>query len=60
MIEPVLHPVPIGELRPTQITVGMREVSVKRKEWRDRGGIKGADFLGTHMIPVVIGPKVRY
>jgi hypothetical protein len=60
MIEPVLHPVPIVELRPTQITVGLREVTAKRKEWRDKGGIKGADFLGTHMIPVVIGPKARY
>lgn len=60
MIEPVLHPVPIDALRPTQITVGLREVTAKRKEWRDKGGIKGANFLGTHMIPVIIGPKAQY
>jgi hypothetical protein len=60
MIEPVLHPVPIGELHPTQITVGMREVTAKRKEWRGKGWTKGADFLGTHMFPVVLGPKARY
>ena len=36
--EPILHPVPIEELRPTQITVGMREVKAKRKAWRARKG----------------------
>ena len=55
--EPVLHPVDIGDLRPTQITVGMREVEAKRKAWRAKGGDKGAEFLGRHMIPVVLGPK---
>jgi hypothetical protein len=29
--EPVLQPVPIESLRPTQITVGMREVEEKHK-----------------------------
>ena len=33
--EPRIHPVPIEGLRPTQITVGMREVKAKRKSWRD-------------------------
>ena len=28
--EPLLKPVPITELRPTQITVGLREVKAKR------------------------------
>jgi hypothetical protein len=46
-------------LRPTQITVGMREVKAKRKRWREKGGKKGAEFLGEHMIPVVLGPKER-
>src|SRR5215813_2350102 len=32
--EPVLQPVPIESLRPTQITVGMREVEEKRKRLR--------------------------
>jgi len=56
--EPVVHPVPIADLRPTQITVGMREVNAKRKRWREEGK-KGAEFLGKHMIPVVLGPKKR-
>jgi hypothetical protein len=55
--EPVLKPVSITSLRPTQITVGMREVKEKRKRWRGKGAKKGGEFLGKHMIPVVLGPK---
>ncbi|WP_439497360.1 ParB-like protein [Bosea sp. (in: a-proteobacteria)] len=58
-IEPRLHPVAIADLRPTQITVGMREVETKRARWRDERGGKGADFLGRHAVPVVAGPKNR-
>jgi hypothetical protein len=55
--EPILKPIPITSLRPTQITVGMREVKAKRKRWRGTGAKKGGEFLGKHMIPVVLGPK---
>src|ERR1700720_4585548 len=58
--EPLLNPVPSTELRPTQITVGMREVKAKRKRWREEGDPKGAEFLGKHMIPVILGPKQRH
>jgi hypothetical protein len=58
--EPILHPVAIHDLRPTQITVGMREVEAKRKAWGAKKGDKGAEFLGRHMIPVILGPKDRY
>ncbi len=58
--EPRLQPVPIADLRPTQITVGMREVEAKRKSWRDHAKGKRADFLGKHLIPVVWGPKEQY
>jgi hypothetical protein len=57
--DPLLHPVPIIELRPTQITVGMREVQEKQKAWQIAEGKKKADFLGRHMIPVVRGYKER-
>src|ERR1700722_20247617 len=57
--DPVLTPVAVGELRPTQITVGMREVQAKRKRWREMGK-KGSEFLGKHMIPVILGPKLRH
>ena len=58
--EPVLEPVAISALRPTQITVGMREVELKRKTWRDRTSKKDRQFLGRHMIPGVLGPKRRF
>jgi hypothetical protein len=57
--DPVLHPVAIDDLRPTQITVGMREVAAKRRAWRAHPGTQDADFLDRHMIPVVLGPKGR-
>jgi len=57
--EPLLTTVAITELRPTQITVGMREVKAKREHWRDIGIKKGGQFLGKHMIPVILGPKKR-
>jgi hypothetical protein len=58
--EPVLTKVAIRDLRPTQLTVGMREVLVKRKRWRETGVRKSGKFLGEHMIPVILGPKQRH
>ena len=60
--EPRLTPVAITDLRPTQITVGMREVNAKRKHWRETAKEKNkdAEFLGKHMIPVILGPKRRH
>ncbi len=54
--EPVLHPTPILELRPTQMTLGMVEVALKRKSWKAQNSKQLADFLDHHMVPVVIGP----
>src|SRR5664279_4971848 len=59
--EPILHPVPILALRPTQMTVGMREVKEKRERWREhKSKKKQAELLGKHTIPVVLGPEQRY
>ena len=59
--EPTLKPVNIVDLRPTQITVGMREVEDKRKRWRQkRSAKKEMKFLAEHMIPVILGPKNRH
>jgi hypothetical protein len=57
--EPIIQPVAVASLRPTQITVGMREVNEKRKRWREHKGSRKAEFLGRHMIPVIRGPKDR-
>jgi hypothetical protein len=59
--EPVLQPTPILSLRPTQMTVGMREVEEKRQRWRaHKSKKKQAELLGKHMIPVVLGPDQRH
>src|SRR5271168_4119824 len=58
--EPLLTTVAIADLRPTQITVGMREVLAKRQRWRETGKKKSEKFLGRHMIPVILGPKKRH
>jgi hypothetical protein len=57
--EPILKPVPLAELRPTQMTVGLREVEEHRKRWRALKK-KQSSFFGTHMIPVVLGPRERH
>jgi hypothetical protein len=58
--EPMVATVAIADLRPTQITVGMREVLAKRTRWREIGAKKGGKFLGRHIIPVILGPKLRH
>ncbi|HXR96091.1 MAG TPA: ParB-like protein [Rhizomicrobium sp.] len=55
--EPILKPVPLKALRPTQITVGMREVEARRKHWKsETTKAKRAKFLQKHLIPVILGP----
>ena len=54
--EPVLHATPVLELRPTQMTLGMAEVALKRKSWKEENPQKLTDFLGSHMVPVIAGP----
>jgi hypothetical protein len=59
--DPILKPIPILTLRPTQMTVGMREVKEKRKRWREhKSDKKRAELLGKHMIPVVLGPDEHH
>jgi len=58
--EPKVQPVPILALRPTQMTVGMREVKDKRKRFREQKAKKQSEMIGKHMIPVVVGPDERF
>jgi len=55
--------VPIGvrvkDLRPTQMTVGYREVAAKRRQWREANGKERLRLLRRHVIPAVIGPRRR-
>ena len=57
--EPRITPVAIADLRPTQMTVGLREVGEKRKLWREKADEGGSAYLGKHLIPVLLGPKRR-
>jgi hypothetical protein len=58
--EPIITPVEVESLRPTQMTVGMREVEEKRQRWKAHKASKRAAFLGSHLIPVILGPKERH
>jgi len=57
LIQPILKTVAIADLRPTQMTVGMREVERKRRDWQRRKEAADAgEYPGAHMIPAVLGP----
>ena len=49
----------IAELRPTQLTVGYREVAAKRAAWDAMSKLERKQFLGGHVVPVVLGPNRR-
>src|SRR5580658_4172418 len=49
--------VPLTDLRPTQMTVGFREVEIKRRQWRDADNEERAKLLRRHVVPAVVGPK---
>jgi len=60
-IFPEIHSkVAIAELFPTQVTVGMREVDIRRLSWREKSIDKAVQYLGSHRVPVVIGPNNRH
>ncbi len=59
-VDPVIKPVPIDNLRPTQITVGRREVEQKRERWKTQGVERKMAFVVKHMVPVIVGPKGNY
>lgn len=58
--QPILQTAAIIDLRPTQVTVGYREVERKRRRWREQTEEDGPRPLGLDMIPVIRGPKGRY
>src|ERR1700693_2295688 len=57
--EPIFKSTPLSDLRPTQITVGMRAVEAKGRHSRSKHGVKAGAFLASHMIPVVLGPDAH-
>lgn len=58
--QPRLQRVDLERLHPTQITVGLREVSLKRKEWKKLGRKSRQQMLESHWFPGVSGPDGRH
>jgi hypothetical protein len=57
---PKVTTIAINELFPTQMTVGMREVNIKRKRWRNAETDETREkIISSHTIPVVFGPNDR-
>jgi hypothetical protein len=52
--------VAITELRPTQITVGMHEVAIKRDRIRAKMAMKGHASPVNRAVPIVVGPDNCY
>jgi len=55
-----LIPVKLDRLRPTQMTVGYREVRVKRKHWKTLGRKARQAEIDSHWFPAVLGPGNEY
>ena len=55
-IESHLREVPLRQLRPTQMTVGFREVDEKRKSWDKLGDKARRKEMDEQLFPVVKGP----
>jgi hypothetical protein len=56
----VNHPllsVALKSVRPTQISVGMAEVTAKRESWRNMRKKDQKELLATHWFPAILGPK---
>jgi hypothetical protein len=49
-----------SKLRPTQMTLGYAEVSLKRKEWRKRSADDAKRFLKDHRFPAILGPGEHF
>ena len=55
-IESELKEVPLEELRPTQITVGFKEVDAKRKSWSKLSAKDRKKAMDEEFFPAVRGP----
>ncbi|KVK94961.1 chromosome partitioning protein ParB [Burkholderia ubonensis] len=55
-----LIPVKLDALRPTQMTVGYREVKAKRKHWKTLGKRERKAAIDSHWFPAVVGPGGRH
>lgn len=49
----------IGDLHPTQMTVGYREVAKKRRHWREARNGSVQRMLRRRVVPIVLGPNAN-
>lgn len=56
---PTPEKIKVADLRPTQMTVGMIEVTDKQKELAKEPKEKRHEYLQKHPIPVVLGPDAQ-
>jgi hypothetical protein len=59
-IESELKKVPLEDLRPTQITVGFKEVEAKRKSWAKLDQADRKEAINEEFFPAVRGPGKKY
>jgi len=59
-IRSTLVEVKLEDLRPTQMTVGFREVDEKRKSWRKLKPNERREAMRKELFPAVIGPRNTY
>jgi len=50
----------LDRMRPTQVTVGYREVQAKRKHWQSLDKKSRKETIVTHWFPAVLGPGNEY
>lgn len=50
----------VPDLRPTQVTVGLREVEEKREEWLRLSKEDRKQYLKAHVVPIVKGPEAYH
>ena len=55
-----LIPAKLAALRPTQMTVGYREVIEKREHWKTLGKKARSEAIASHWFPAVLGPQKLY
>lgn len=53
------QPLAIVDLVPTQATVGLREVEIRRRRWRQKDPAAAEHYLSSRRVPVVMGPGNR-
>ncbi|BCQ52620.1 ParB-like protein [Burkholderia gladioli] len=51
-----LIPARLAALKPTQMTIGFREVEAKRKHWQSLGKKARREAIDLHWFPAVLGP----